>query len=61
MSDKNPTTIIKGRTTRDVYQTIIRKCLISNYDHAAYLGKELEKAFIALKLDRSYVQDEDLF
>ena len=60
-NEKNPTTIIKGRTTRDVYQTIIRKCLISNYDHAAYLGKELEKAFIALKLDRSYVQDEDLF
>jgi dihydropteroate synthase len=44
-----------------VYQTIIREKLITKLDHAAYLGKELEKAAIALNLGRSYVQDEPLF
>jgi dihydropteroate synthase-like protein len=59
--ENRPTTIIKGRNAREVYQTIVRRRLVANYDHAAYLGKELEKAFIALKLERSYVQDQDLF
>ena len=58
---REPGTIIKGENAREIYQTIIRKGLISKHDHAAYLGKELEKAFIALKLVRSYVQDEPLF
>ncbi|TRO55273.1 dihydropteroate synthase-like protein, partial [Candidatus Bathyarchaeota archaeon] len=56
-----PGVIIKGENAREIYQTIIREELISKHDHAAYLGKELEKAFIALKLGRSYVQDEPLF
>ena len=56
-----PGTIIKGSDSRTVYQTIIREKLITKHDHAAYLGKELEKAAIALRLGRSYVQDEPLF
>ncbi|MDH5199722.1 MAG: DUF4346 domain-containing protein, partial [Candidatus Bathyarchaeota archaeon] len=44
-----------------VYQTIIRRGLVGNLDHAAYLGKELTKAGVALRLGRSYVQDEPLF
>ena len=56
-----PGIIIKGENAREIYQTIIRERLISKHDHAAYLGKELEKAFIALRLGRSYVQDEPLF
>ena len=56
-----PGTIIKGADSRTVYQTIIREKLITKHDHAAYLGKELEKAAIALRLGRSYVQDEPLF
>lgn len=56
-----PTVIVKGDDSRVVYQTIIRKTLITKLDHAAYLGKELEKASIALKLGRSYVQDNPLF
>lgn len=59
-SDK-PNAIIKGVDSRTIYQTIIREKLISKHDHAAYLGKELEKAAIALKLGRSYVQDSPLF
>ena len=58
---KEPGTIIKGADSRTVYQTIIREQLITKHDHAAYLGKELEKAAIALRLGRSYVQDEPLF
>ncbi len=56
-----PDAVIKGEDARVVYQTIIRENLISKHDHAAYLGKELEKAAIALRLGRSYVQDEPLF
>jgi len=55
-----PSAVIKGDDARVVYQTIIREGLITKLDHAAYLGKELEKASIALKLGRSYVQDEPL-
>jgi len=58
---KEPSAVIKGNDARVVYQTIIREKLITKLDHAAYLGKELEKAAMALKLDRSYVQDEPLF
>ena len=58
---KEPSIVIKGDDARVVYQTIIREKLITKLDHAAYLGKELEKAAIALKLGRSYVQDEPLF
>ena len=58
---KEPSVVIKGDDARVVYQTILREKLITKLDHAAYLGKELEKAAIALKLGRSYVQDEPLF
>lgn len=58
---KEPSSVIKGDDARVVYQTIIREKLITKLDHAAYLGKELEKAAMALKLDRAYVQDEPLF
>jgi dihydropteroate synthase-like protein len=61
MGRKEPETIIKGNDARTIYQAIIREKLITKQDHAAYLGKELEKAAIALRLGRSYVQDEPLF
>jgi dihydropteroate synthase-like protein len=57
----SPENIIKGKNAVDVYQTIIRNKFISELNHAAYLGSELEKAAIALELDRSYVQDEPVF
>lgn len=59
--NKKPGTIIKGTKTMDIYQTIIRNKLITKLDHAAYLGRELMKAEIALKVGRSYKQDEPLF
>lgn len=60
-SRDGPDVIIRGRGAREIYQTIARKGLVGKYDHAAYLGKELMKAELALRLGRSYVQDGDLF
>ena len=59
--EEEPDVVVKGRDSRAIYQTIIREGLISTLDHAAYLGKELEKAHIALVLGRSYVQERPLF
>ncbi|MCW3992132.1 MAG: dihydropteroate synthase-like protein [Candidatus Bathyarchaeota archaeon] len=58
---ENPDVIVKGRGAREVYMTIINRGLVSKLDHAAYLGRELVKAEMALRLGRSYVEDEDLF
>lgn len=58
---EEPDVVVKGRDSRTIYQTIIREGLVSKLDHAAYLGKELEKAHIALVLGRSYVQERPLF
>ena len=49
-----------GKDAGTLYDKIIKEKLISRMDHAAYLGKELEKAYIALKNKLKYVQDEDL-
>ncbi len=51
---------IVGSSADDILSTIISNNLISNLEHAAYLGKELTKAEIALKLNKNYVQDLDL-
>lgn len=56
-----PGTIVKGGTPHVVYQTIIRLNLVSKLEHAAYLGRELESAYLALRTGRSYLQDEELF
>lgn len=53
-------TLIKGKTPESIMYKIINQGYISLLDHAAYLGKELEKAFIALKYDLDYCQDSEL-
>jgi dihydropteroate synthase-like protein len=52
---------VAGRDARDILNTIIEKGLVSRLDHAGYLGRELERAEIALRLKRSYVQDDPLW
>ncbi len=52
--------IISGKTPQEIYFTASERGLISRHDHAAYLGKELEKAYLALKFNLPYVQDEEL-
>ncbi|MCP8307109.1 MAG: dihydropteroate synthase-like protein [archaeon] len=55
------TLIIKGKEAEEIYRTIIDLGLVSLYDHAAYLGSELQKAQIALNTGKSYLQDIPLF
>lgn len=58
---ERPAVIIKGKTAEDVYSKIIEMGLVTRLDHAAYLGRELAKAEIALKTGRGYIQDIPLF
>lgn len=55
------TCVISGTTARAIYEEILRRDLISRMEHSAYLGMELEKAEIALKLDKTYIQDFPIF
>ncbi len=52
---------VYGKNPIEIYQTIINKeKLPMRKDHAAYLGRELQKAYTALKYDIEYVQDDEL-
>ncbi len=51
---------VVGSNARDILNTLIDMGLVSRLDHAGYLGRELEKAEVALFFGRSYVQDEPL-
>ncbi|WP_319507401.1 dihydropteroate synthase-like protein [uncultured Methanolobus sp.] len=50
---------VVGKTAREVMDTIIKMELVSRMEHAAYLGQELKKAELALRLGRSYSQDDE--
>ena len=52
--------LIYGNNAREIYNTIVRMNLISRSEHAAYLGKELMKAEIAMKNKLHFNQDEEL-
>jgi len=56
-----PQIAIKGDNAKSVYDEILRRGLISRMEHASYLGSELEKAEIAAKIGKTYVQDFPLF
>jgi len=49
-----------GKSTTEIVQAIIQRGLVSRLDHAAYLGKETEKAVIALKNRLEYIQGDKL-
>jgi ferredoxin len=50
-----------GKKPIDIYTTILNKeGLGIRTDHAAYLGRELQKAYIALKHNLDYIQDDEL-
>ena len=53
-------TIVVGESPVDVYFTLSKKELISRFEHAAYIGKETQKAYTALQLGIEYVQDSPL-
>lgn len=58
---EKPDLVIRGDGAAAVYKTAVQKDLLSSLEHAAYLGAEVTKAEIALKLGRSYVQDSPVF
>jgi dihydropteroate synthase-like protein len=49
---------IRGNSAKGLLDAIFELELVSTASHAAYLGRELKKAEIALKLGRSYAQDD---
>ncbi len=51
---------VTGSKPSDVYHAVLKKGLIKRADHAAYLGKECQKAYIALQRGIDYVQDAEL-
>ena len=57
---KKPKIGFRGKDARDMYKTVVHRIKIST-EHAAYLGKELGKAELALKLGKNYIQDTELF
>ena len=52
---------IVGKSATEIMDTILRLDLVSLFEHASYLSRELTKAELALRLNRNYEQDEDLF
>ncbi len=51
---------IAGKSAASIAGTIVRKKKISGLYNAAYLGKELQKAEIALRTGKDYEQEKDL-
>lgn len=54
------TKVITGRKADDLYHTIVREGLLSRFEHAAYIGRELAKAELALRKNLEYEQDKPL-
>ena len=52
--------MVYGTVPIEIYMTILKKNLVENMGHAAYLGREIEKACLALKNNLEYVQDDEL-
>ena len=51
---------VKGKTSLEIVNTLIKKKYISSMQHAADMGIELHKAEIALKYNLEYIQDRDI-
>lgn len=53
--------VVRGKTPIAIYHTILAKeKLALRPEHAAYLGRELQKAYLALENGLEYVQDDPL-
>jgi len=49
--------VVEGKTARDICLTLIRNGWVSKLEHAAYLGRELARAQMALSRDQPFTQD----
>jgi len=48
---------IEGKSSRDIYLTIVSNNWVTDLGHAAYLGKELSRAELSIKEGYRFVQD----
>ena len=51
--------VVEGTSARSICLTLIRNGWISKLDHAAYLGRELTRAELALRNGDTFTQDSD--
>lgn len=59
-SIREPSQVFQGRSAKELCIEIFEKpnsCLVTCFDHAAYLGREFQRAEQCLDLGLSYVQD----
>jgi tetrahydromethanopterin S-methyltransferase subunit A len=56
-NDGRRSAVFAGKTPRALCATVISEGLVSSLEHAAYLGRELQRAAQALEERRPYVQD----
>lgn len=54
------THVIEGKESAFIAATAVERGLITQLDHAAYLGRELAKAEVAIKTGTTYTQDAAL-
>lgn len=59
-TEPKPYIMIKGTKPEEVIYKIIEMGLVEYKDHCGYIGKEIQKAYIAMKFGFKYVQDSDL-
>ena len=51
--------VIHGEDPISMASTAVERGLVSTLDHAAYLGRELEKAYLCIMYGSRYIQDEE--
>ncbi|WP_456418588.1 dihydropteroate synthase-like protein [Methanocaldococcus infernus] len=56
-----PILSIRGKKAKEICDTILKLNLVESFSHCMYLGRELSKAEIALKIGKKYNQDFPLF
>ncbi len=59
-NDGTLTTVIDGKTANLIASTVVQRGLVSQHDHAAYLGRELARGEMAMKFGVEYTQDRAL-
>lgn len=55
--DNRLTNVLEGKDARNIYWTIIERGWVTQLSHVAYLGKELARAELSMKMGFKYVQD----
>jgi dihydropteroate synthase len=58
--ERSPSRIYSGRTAKELCVRVFEQaegCLVTRFDHAAYLGREFQRAEAALLNGQEYIQD----